>query len=288
MKTSQIAAHLSLFIGALATGHAWAQERTGAPALALGDSVVFGYITQAGHEYVNAANFIGAPEYIGPRLHLDTVNASCPGETTGSFLSAAAPDNGCREFRAAFPLHVSYGGTQMDFAVRFLRQHPATRLVSIGLGANDLFLLQTGCEADPNPSACIQAGLPMVLAEAATNLGNILADLRGTGYDGTIIVSNYYSPDYSDANETAITGALNQVLGRTAAAFGASIADVFSAFRAAVATPALGGKTCNSGLLNVNPELQSACDVHPSQSGQRLIAQTVMAAYFRSGGHTND
>jgi lysophospholipase L1-like esterase len=282
MRSTHIAAHLALLLGALTSSYASAQERIETPALALGDSVVFGYITQAGHEYVNAGNFIGAPEYVGPRLHLDMVNASCPGETTGSFLSPGAVDNGCRQFRAAFPLHTGYSGTQLDFAVRFLRQHPGTRLVTIGLGANDILILQTGCLADPNPPACIQAGLPAVLAEAAANLGNILADLRGTGYPGSIIVTNYYSPDYTDPNQTGITALLNQVLGNTAAAYGASVADVFGAFRAVVENPAVGGKTCNSGLLNVNPELQSACDVHPSQSGQRLIAQTVMNTYWKN------
>lgn len=53
------------------------------PYLALGDSVSCGFITQAGFEYVSPANFIGFPKYVGEALKLATVDAACPGETTG-------------------------------------------------------------------------------------------------------------------------------------------------------------------------------------------------------------
>ena len=66
-------------------------ESSPRPYLALGDSVVFGFITQAGFEYVNPTNFIGFPDYVGRDLMLNDVNAACPGETTASFLSATAP-----------------------------------------------------------------------------------------------------------------------------------------------------------------------------------------------------
>src|SRR5450432_322858 len=98
---------LSASLLVFGTASAWAQDGT---VLALGDSVVFGYITQDGFAYVNAANFIGYPSYVGSALNFDVVNASCPGETTGSFLSSTAPDNGCRAFRGQAPLHVAYTG----------------------------------------------------------------------------------------------------------------------------------------------------------------------------------
>src|ERR1700694_6235254 len=68
------------------------------PYLALGDSVAFGFITQAGYEYINPDNFVGYPEYVGNMLRFDTVNAACPGEATSGFLSPAGADNGCRAF----------------------------------------------------------------------------------------------------------------------------------------------------------------------------------------------
>ena len=50
----------------------------------------------------------------------------------------------------------------------------------------------------------IRCVLPAVLANVAANLATILGDLRGTGFKGPIVVVNYYSTDYADANETGI------------------------------------------------------------------------------------
>src|SRR5438132_7364674 len=108
--------------------------------LALGDSITFGFIANAGYAYLNPHNFIGFPNYISQALPLNDVNASCPGETTGGFLSAAAPDNGCRFYRSLVPLHVAYSATQADFAITFLKSHPELKLVTVALGANDVLL----------------------------------------------------------------------------------------------------------------------------------------------------
>jgi len=243
--------------------------------LALGDSVSFGFITNAGFEYVNPENFIGFPDYVGQTLKLHTSNAACPGETSGSFLSSTAPDDGCRFYRSQVPLHVNYTSTQLDFAVSFLKSHPETRVVSIGLGANDVLLLRAQCADDPT---CIALGLPHVLFAVETNLITILSNLRAAGFKGIIVVVNYYSVDYSDTNETAITAALNQTLAAASAQAGSVVADVFTAFQGA-AGPA-GGHTCNVGLLNASPQNQFACDIHPSQSGQKLIARTVEQTYL--------
>ena len=243
------------------------------PYLALGDSVSFGFITQAGFEYVNPANFIGFPNYIGAATKLATINAACPGETTGSFLSATAPDNGCRSFRRGALLHVSYTSTQMEFAISFLKSHPETRLVTIGLGADDLLLLQAACLRDP---ACIASGLPTVLANVRLNLHEILSRLRATGFRGNIVVVNYYSLDYSDPNGTAITSALNEALAAASAERATVVADVFTAFQTAAAPQH--GNPCSVGLLNASPQNQFLCDVHPSQSGHALIARAVKQA----------
>jgi len=253
----------------------FAADDAGRPYLALGDSVSFGFVTNAGFEYVNPENFVGFPDYVGPAVKLHTSNAACPGETSGSFLSSTAPDDGCRFYRSQVPLHVSYPSTQLDFAVSFVKSHPNTGLVSIGLGANDVLLLRTQCADDPT---CIAVGLPQVLAAVETNLATILGDVRAAGFRGIIVVVNYYSVDYSDVNETAITTALNQALAAASAQADTVVADVFTAFQA-IAGPA-GGHTCNVGLLNASPQDQFACDIHPSQSGQKLIARIVEQTYF--------
>jgi len=246
--------------------------------LALGDSVVFGYIAADGYAYVNPSNFVGYPDYVGRDLRLDTANAACPGETSSSFISSTGADFGCRGFRANFPLHVSYTSTQLGFATNFLATHKQTRLVTISLGANDGLLLEESCNGDP---ACIQAGLPQAVATLTSNMNTILRTLRATGFRGVLMVVNYYSVDYTDPGQTGLTVLLNQTLAAVAGANGAMVADAFTAFQSAASTVFAGGKTCKAGLLNVNPldATQMSCDDHPSQSGQQLLADTVEARY---------
>ncbi|HXC79795.1 MAG TPA: GDSL-type esterase/lipase family protein [Candidatus Acidoferrum sp.] len=249
--------------------------------LALGDSVVFGYITQAGYEYTNPHNFVGYPDYVSQALRFSTTNASCPGEATGGFISVTGADNGCRPYKANFPLHVSYSGTQLDFATAFLKTHQDTRLVSIGLGANDAFLLESACAGVP---ACIANGLPQVLATISANMRTILDAIRATHFHGVLMIVNYYSLDYSDTAGTGLTELLNGAITAPAAADQAVVADVFDAFKTAANTTFAGGNTCKAGLLNASPQNQLLCDVHPSQSGQQLIAHTVENTYAAAAG----
>ena len=259
------------------TASAWQRDEGRGEILVLGDSVAFSYIASAGYGYVNPDNFVGFPLYLDRVLGLDPVDAACPGETTGSFLSATAPDLGCRVFRKNFPLHVSYGGTQLEFAKRYLKSHRDVRVVTITLGSNDGFLLEASCNLDPT---CILAGLPAI----GNNIATILSDLRATGYDGAIVLTNYYSIDYTDIPFTELTAALNAAIAAPAAAYGAVVADVFTAFQQAVVpfTNSLGNNTCQAGLLNVaNPIAAAppfACDIHPTQSGHQLIAETIARA----------
>jgi lysophospholipase L1-like esterase len=268
-----VAASLLLTVGV-------SQADPGHPYLALGDSVSFGYITQAGFEYRNPDNFVGFPVYVGQSLGMTPTNAACPGETTTGFTSATGADNGCRAFRASFPLHTSYSGTQMSFATAFLNSHPNTRLVTIQLGANDAFLLQKQCSNDPT---CIAGGLPALLSSISTNMDEIFRALTAAHFNGRLIVVNYYSLNYADAAGTGLTQLLNQAITSHAHADGAIVADAFSTFRQAAASA--NGNTCTAGLLNASPQSQFTCDVHPSQSGQQLLAQAVESAYDSATGN---
>jgi lysophospholipase L1-like esterase len=244
--------------------------------LALGDSIVFGFISDDGFAYGNANNFVGYPNYAGGDLRFDTANAACPGETTSSFISAIGADHGCRPYKTSFPLHVGYASTQLEFATAFLATHKQARLVTIGLGANDGFLLQEACGFD---IACIQAGIPALLGTIYSNMNTILGDLRATGFRGVLMVVNYYSLDYTDPVHTGLVVAINETLAAVAAANGAVVADAFSAFQTAASTPFAGGKSCRAGLLNATAANQFLCDVHPSQSGHQLLADTVELTY---------
>jgi lysophospholipase L1-like esterase len=168
------------------------------------------------------------------------------------------------------PLHVAYTSTQADFAFAYLKAHPEVKLVTVGLGANDVLLLQAQCA---NDASCIASELPQVLATVATNLVTILRELRASGFKGPIVVMNYYSFDDTDASVTAIFQALNQAIETAAAQEVVPVADVFTAFQHEAA-PA-GGHACRAGLLNASPQNQFVCDIHPSQSGQVLIARTI-------------
>ena len=174
--------------------------------LALGDSVPFGFNPNPAL-WSNADNFIGYPEIVAQRLNIEDVNATCPGEATGGFLSLTGTDNACRPYRFFLhePLHVNYSGTQMAFALAYLRSNANTRLVTLTLGANDVFHLQHVCDAtfphDPVQSGlCVLNGLPVVLQTMAANLNMIFAGIRSTGYNGLIVAVTYYSLTYPNTS----------------------------------------------------------------------------------------
>jgi lysophospholipase L1-like esterase len=247
--------------------------------LALGDSVTFGYReadTTPRPNYLKASTFVGYPEDVGAALGLKVTNPACPGETSGSLIDAAAQSNSCEHsatggpgYRTAFPLHVAYGGSQLAFAVKFLKTHPDTRLVSLMIGANDGFI----CAAETKDKCVTE--FPTVLASVAKNVTTILTAIRtGAGYTGQIVILNYYATDYTSGAGTAASKALNAAQDAAAKPFGVEIADGYKAFL--VASVASGDKPCKAGLLTqLNGKKTGTCGVHPSVAGQSVLAQAV-------------
>lgn len=237
--------------------------------LALGDSVAFGFspIVFASNP-TNIAAYVGYPEVLGEEV----VNASCPGETSGSFINGP-PDNGCAGFRSVAPLHVSYQGTQLAFAAGFLQTHPSTQLVTIDIGANDLFILLRSCQTAASPAACVQSGLPGLLSALAGNLATIYGALRQAGFRGTLVVVTYYVLNFADANSVALLSAINSVDAAVTTQFGGRVADGFGAFQREAAQS--GGDSCAAGLLIKLPT--GGCDIHPSMAGQELLAEAIDA-----------
>ncbi|MBV9581294.1 MAG: SGNH/GDSL hydrolase family protein, partial [Chloroflexi bacterium] len=235
------------------------------PYLALGDSVAFGY--RGGlppQDYADPNAFVGYPQLLAQMLGLNLTNAACPGQTSGSFISTSAPDNGCNAYRAAFPLHTQYTGTQLAFAIAFLRAHPNTQLVTLGLGANDLFLLQDACAGS---TQCVEQGLPGLLRSLSHNLDTIDNGLRtAAGYHGRLVGVTYYATDYRNAAEVEAVGALDLAIATETLAHGGRVADGFVAF--AIASRSSGGDVCAAGLLNRLPT--GVCDVHPSLKGHAV------------------
>jgi lysophospholipase L1-like esterase len=256
---------------ASSSGPAATSEPAEGAYLALGDSVPFGYRGGATAEFPDPDNFVGYPELVGEELGLDVINASCPGESTASFIDITAQSNGCDNslqsgfgYRTAYPLHVMYDAldqSQLDFALRTLAE-TEVELVTVQIGANDAFLCQQTTADGCSGAESIQA-----LGQAVqANLDRILKALRAE-YDGQLVVVTYYALDYSDAFGQA-TQVLGDGLAQIAAANGAEVADGYEAFRGPAA--AAGGDSVAAGLVLPN-------DVHPSEEGQRLLADAVTA-----------
>ena len=248
----------------------------GSTYLALGDSVTFGYeesTVVSAPNYDDASSFIGYPELLGSELHLAVVNAACPGETSASLIDASVQSNGCENspgggtFYRMHPLHVSYTGSQLAYAVGYLKKHKNVRLVSLLIGANDFFLCQE-TTADHCASLSEQAA---ALASIGKNVKTILSTIRNKAhYGGQLAVFNYYSLDYSAQAAVTQTALLNQTIDSAAAPFHVEIADGFGEFEAGSAHS--GASPCNAGLLTQLVGASTKCGIHPSYSGQALLA----------------
>ena len=240
--------------------------------LALGNSVAFGYSPLANP--TNANNFIGYPNTVATTLKEALTNPSCPGETSSHFISLAGSDNVCGAYRQNFPLHVAYGTSQLEFADSFLQSHPMTLVVSIDIGANDLFVLAEGCGGQ---ASCIQLGLPGMLATLSANLDTIYGRIRNLdGYTHKLVALTYYSLNYSDPVGTKVISQVNQAVAARTLAWKGIVADGFGAF--AAASTAFGGDTCAAGLRIVVVSSPLTCDIHPSPAGRDLLAQAIVNA----------
>jgi lysophospholipase L1-like esterase len=257
---------LSLFVLAAVPASAASE---GHDYLALGDSVPFGFSPLLNAS--DASNFIGYPEIVAQRLDIKDVNATCPGEATGGFLSLTGTDNVCRPYRSALPLHVMYHTSQMDFVLRYLTGHRDTRLVTLTLGANDLFRWQKDCAVAPTFGTC-PLGFGGVLATMQANLTTIFSAIRSTGYTGLIVGVTYYAINYSDPTSVGATLAGQSAMTAAGGPFGVKIASGFNAWAPVAATA--GGNSCAAGLL-IRLSATS-CDVHPTPAGRDLLAGAVI------------
>jgi lysophospholipase L1-like esterase len=245
--------------------------------LALGDSVPFGFSPLVNPN--DASNFVGYPEIVAQRLNIDDVNAACPGEATGGFLSLTGTDNGCRAFRFFFnaPLHVEYAGTQIDFALGYLRSHHNTRLVTLMLGANDVFVFQRShpeCFGLAPPPACA-ALTAVVFGTIQANLSTIFSELRSTGYTGLIVALTYYALNYAIPafRDGAIALNMQMILAANADSHDVLVASGFDAWEATALAPPANGDPCLAGLRILTP---SGCNVHPTLFGHELLAGAIV------------
>ncbi len=262
--------------------------------LALGDSIAFGYVpVQALPTYPSTswyndpAHFRSYANDVASALHLQLVNASCPGETSASMIDPHAPSNRCENYmghgggyRRFWPLHIRYSGSQLGFAVNYLRSHPQTKLVSIDIGANDLRLCQLTTKAQCR-SASEEERLDASLRK---NLGVIFHAIRiEAGYRGPIVALEYYPLLINGRIAMHSTEGINAVVRRATLAAGGLTAGGFGAFVSAAAP--YGGNQCAAGLqirYRVNSsDARFVCNIHPSPLGDRVIAKTILAALLQ-------
>jgi hypothetical protein len=251
--------------------------------LALGDSVAFGLDVRllGSNPPPPPSKFIGYPEIIGAVERLPAgkvIDSSCPGESSGSFITAGAPDYGCYGlgpqgqpgFKTSIGLHVTYTTSQLQFAYNQLSTNPQINLVSLGIGSNDVLMLIRDCTTQATNPNCVSDGIPGVLNGYGANLAQILGTIRSQ-YKGTLVLVKYYSPDPT-LNQIAI--GLNTVMATVGAQFGAKFADGYTAFQ--IASAPFGGDACRAGLLV--PLGPGVCDIHPTWLGSAVLAAAVEAA----------
>lgn len=241
--------------------------------LALGDSLAFGFSPLLEDPWV-PERFVGYPEVIGRWTGAQTTNLACPGQTAQALISRDAPDNGCFDFRdwareqGIDVLHADYMGTQLDAALAAVRSATPPSLISIQGGGNDWAL----CEFDsPDPERCLAETLPRV----TSSLRQITMQLRAAGYRGDVVLVGYHLvPDF-EASLRRVNGAIERAARRSHVAF-ADAAALFDRYARAHR-----GDLCSVGLLVSLPD--GSCDpLHPSATGHRLVAASVLAAAMTS------
>jgi lysophospholipase L1-like esterase len=266
--------------GAFGTPHG-GLPRNGHPSpplsyVALGDSLAFGY-QQAKfnsllpNEDPTAFN-TGYVDDFGRVLsfvdrNLQIVNDGCPGETTDSFISGPC------QYQLAFPLHHPYAGgpssSQLSDALAYLQaNHNRVNPITLDIGANDALGVTEGiCKLEPT---CIAEHAPALFAHIASNLGLILADLRGAAPRARIIVLGLYNPfGPSLAGADQLTAQLNEVMSHAAATVGARFADPLPVFN----PPGPSEQPTICLLTNFCTPLH---DIHPTDLGYAALAGLVL------------
>src|SRR5713101_810321 len=162
--------------------------------LALGDSIAYGFQTSKALAGLPPDAFnTGYADLFAARLRqlrprIATVNYSCPGESTTSFLLP------CIWKTSGHALHNDYTGSQLDAALAFLAAHRGqVSPITLSLNGNDINDFLRTCA--PGDLACIQNGAPVAIAAYRARLTSILTRLRAAAPDAAIIVVGAYDPN---------------------------------------------------------------------------------------------
>jgi lysophospholipase L1-like esterase len=216
---------------------------------------------------------------------LKLVKLGCPGETTGTMMNGGI----CTYTR----------GSQLAQAAAFLASHRGkVQLVTIDIGANDL----NPCLGLPTLNqivVCLEGVFPQIQANL-TSIMNTLTTAGGSGVP-QIIGMNYYDPELANwlkgdaaskalaKASIALAQAFGNLLGGVYTAFGAKVADVFTAFH----TAQFGVKVTLPNFGKVPKDVAYICtytwecaappvgpNIHANILGYGIIANTFLNTYL--------
>jgi lysophospholipase L1-like esterase len=240
--------------------------------LALGDSIPYGFQTSKALAGLPPSAFsTGYADLFAARLRrlqprIVTVNYSCPGESTASFLLP------CVWRASGHALHSDYPGSQLDAALTFLTGHRGNvSPITLSLNGNDASAFLQTCP--PGDLACIRDGAPAAIAAYQARLTSILRQLRSAAPAAEIIVVGAYDPNigaftFADPLFTQ----LNKAQRAAATTVRARFADPFPVFNPQ------GDVTVETAAICALTLLCAEGDAHPSDTGYSALADIVWAA----------
>jgi len=289
IAVAAVAATVAMAGGAPAfAAHRASSTTTASYYLSLGDSLAQG--VQPNSSGTSVETNQGYPNQLFAALRtanptLKLVKLGCPGETTGTMINGGI---------------CSYStGSQLAQAAAFLASHKGkVQLVTIDIGANDL----NPCLSLPTLNqivVCLEGVFPQVQANL-TSIMNTLSTASGSG-EPPIIGMTYYDPELANwlkgdpaskalakASITLAKG-FGNILSGVYTAFGAKVADVFTAFH----TTQFGVKVTLPEFGQVPKAVAYICtytwecaappvgpNIHANVLGYGVIANTFLNTYL--------
>lgn len=275
-------------IGAAPVG---ASAERGGTYLALGDSVPAG--TQQPLPFTdNAYTNVLFSKLQKTHGFDDFVNLACPADDSNEVIDGDDGPNGGSLCYGEFAPFAFGAQSQLEAAEAVLAADDDVRLITLTIGANDIFLC-----GDAPSEECI-AG---VLGQWAVNVNQIIARLRAAAPGVPIVAMNYYSPDLAfwlttpeAFQDLYLEGVLNFAAGGNAfiasvyGALGVPVVDVAGAFKTFETTGEVPKNVKEVCQLTLMCEKQSGSyvlsdydpgtpgpqtDIHPSNTGHDTIAK---------------
>ncbi len=231
--------------------------------LALGDSLPYGFTTAKARAGLPPSAFTGFTDVIARTVRGTTVNYSCPGETTASFLSGP-----CIWRASGFSLHDDYTGSQVAAAEAFLASQPRGHrgLITVTLWGNDIRLFLESCP----DIQCVQQRAPAEIAALAERLRQTLSRLRSAAPHAHIVLLGAFTVELINVGlADHLIGMLNTAMAQAAGSAGAGFANPAPVFN----PPGDARRAVICQLTLICTENDS----HPSTAGHDVLAALILS-----------